>query len=146
MYLTVRFALLSLIVLTAPTIIRLCYDWWKIKIKKSPITKAGYVKRNLWTGIGILLAAGLDSLIHPFVVYPWAVLFSYTIFFLLFDYGLNLARGKKLFYVSPNPNHPSRWERTRQFLSHMPIVGELFVKLWVLSVGIGFYYFYEMIY
>ena len=139
----VDFSLLSLIMLSGPTIARLVYDWYKINVKKEPITKAGYRKRTLATGAAMVVVGLLNSIMYPNVKFMYAVTLSYAIFFLLFDYGLNKARGLRLFYTSSNPSHPSMWEQFRIKFKGTPT--ELLLKLWVLGVAISLYYFYNNI-
>ena len=80
-------------------------------------------------GILILIAS-----LWPSETFWWQnLLFVGTMYFLLFDYGLNLLRGKHVFHIG---SQKYLYERLRYKAG--PWI-EAFVKLWVALVGYGVY-------
>src|SRR6478609_4045389 len=121
----VPFNIWILILFILPFIIRLGFDTYSIKKAKTKISKRGYLIRNTLTG-GLIILAGVISKSYETSPPLWtAILFSFTLFFGLFDYSLNVARGLAWYYSSPDEHHNSVWERARQ---SMPPISEFFLK------------------
>ena len=139
----VHFNLLTPLLFLIPVVIHIIIDYRYISTHNHSITKLGYWTRNMLTGSGILLAALINKLwIEPAPYYGTGVAFCFALFLALFDYGINLSRGKRWYYVSSDVNHHSYWERIRQKITPL---AELILKIFLLGCGIASYYQYTFL-
>ena len=133
-------SILGLLVLSLPLIVRLIVDYIKIEKKKEPITKSDYRVRWGVTFLATIGAGVISKLLDPTAPLVFHILFSAGVFVLFFDYALNLLRGKKWYYRSSNPQHPSKWEQIR--MNYIPIHADVFLRLIVTGAMISTYFYY----
>lgn len=126
-----------------PLIGRLAWDYHTIMVQKRFIDARSHFLRWGYTTIGVFLIALLNHLRIDFKPYLLCgVAAQAGIFFLGFDWGLNILRGLKWSYRSPMVDHPSFFERLRQ-KTWIPI--EVLVKIWLAAAGITAYINYELL-
>jgi|SRR5882672_431131 len=149
MTISVHPGIVTFILLTLPTLIRLITDYLRIEVKHHTFTTTTYLQRNIYTGLVMILCSLLNyAIFHnpngagPYAPYLTQVAASIGTFVMLFDYSLNLLRGKPIFYVSTNADHPSLWERLYQI---SPWYGTLLMKLVLCSAGWTSYICFEML-
>jgi hypothetical protein len=126
--------ILEYLLLFAPLLTELITDYRRIEIKHKNDTHVTdvVVRTILCICVGIVCYAllGKESIFQGF-------LYSLTLF-ALFDPLLNLLRGKPFFYKGVA-------SVTDRLLVYLPAPVEVFVRVWVISVGIGIYYYWELL-
>jgi hypothetical protein len=108
------------------------------------IDKTGLVshKLNGWLAGGFSLAIGFFV---PQDYFWQGTIYALTIHFALFDFLYNAVHKHPMFYHGSS-NNPDRALFDKIFSSkYLPPIAELFVKAWVLSVGVGVYYYLDKI-
>lgn len=89
------FNIISLILLLIPTIQRVLFDLYVIKIEKQEID---HVAHTVLTAIIMIFLSALNFIIFQIPIWK-GLLLSFGIFILIFDYSLNILRGKKWNYI-----------------------------------------------
>lgn len=123
------------LLLMLPLVWEVSTDWYRIRIKKKPDNH----KQDLLPRFGFCLLAALGIFLlfgSPFLP---ALIYSGCLFSALFDPIMGLI-------LHGNPLYKSPTSRTDQFiLGNTPPMGEVFARLWIISVGIGCYYQWDLV-
>jgi len=85
----------AILLLTIPLILRLLLDFWKIKIKKQ---EPDHSVHTVYTGLVMVIISLLHLIIFEKTFYQ-AFLLEWGIFWMVFDYALNLLRGLSWNYI-----------------------------------------------
>lgn len=135
--------LVTIILFLIPLAARLAWDYDTIKVRKRFIDSWGHAVRWAVTCMVVVLIAALNHLRIDFTTPLWCGIVAQAgIFFLGFDWGLNMLRRLPWDHRSPMKEHPSFFERLRQ---KTPLIVEVTVKIWLAAAGIATYINYELL-
>lgn len=125
----------SIIILFLPLIIRLAWDGHRILVERKEV-KHG--KHSTATAFFIFIAALAVWCLEPVKTIFQPFLLSWGIFWMFFDYALNLIRGERIFYIDLG------LDGKRSFFDsvyeRIGVHGTLFAKVWFLLLGISLYF------
>lgn len=117
-----------------PVVFEVIFDYRRIVLKKKEDNHASDIPVR---AAFIVVAALVNFFITGVSVWQ-GVLLGGSVFWLTFDYALNVACGRKFFYMGK-----SSWMDKK--IGWIPWPWLLFIKLWIFGVGIGFYYHLDKI-
>lgn len=119
-----------------PMTIRLFFDY--ITIKNG--IKVDHKIHTYITGSLMVLVSLFSSWYEP--ASWWQLLFlQWAIFFLLFDYSLNVIRGKNFFYIDTGTIHSV----SDGLYAKIGVLGTAFVKVWIILLALSLYFFFPYV-
>jgi len=127
-------SILTYLLFLIPVAIEVFLDWQHIAVRKQQ------VKHKQETAVRLIIMLGLAILdAHLSGVHWWQSLFlEIALFWLLFDYVLNIALGR-VWYTLGNT------AMLDKLMNEWPGFVVLFLKLWVFACAIGVYYHLDWI-
>jgi hypothetical protein len=123
----------SVVLLFLPLIFRIVWDGYKILVEREEIN---HEKHTTATACFMFLTSYAVFRIEPVRYMVQPVLLSWGIFWLFFDYLLNLLRGKNFFYVDQG-EVSAKIEKVYVFLGPWKTLA---VKLWWFTVVLSVYF------
>lgn len=130
----------AIIFLFSPLIIRLMWDGHEILIQKCEVNHGKHATATVFF---ILIAAIAVWLTEPVKTVFQPFLLSWGIFWMGFDYALNLIRGEKIFYIDlGDDGYQSFFDSIYEKVGPHVI---LFTKVWFLLVGFSVYFYWSLI-
>lgn len=134
---------IAIIILFIPLIQRLIMDIHQIKIEQKEIN---HKLHTFYTGVimlmGSLIIADLDhgqDGISIIILWFKAVCLSFSIFFLLFDYVLNICLRKKWYYIDTGKGD-SIHSISDGLYAKLGVIGTAFIKICTFLIGISIYF------
>lgn len=130
-----KLQLLNLLFLLAP-LSRIAWDWYTIEVKQQSIR---YTLHNIVTGLTLALQIALLTTLLGTPLED-AILMSWSIYYLLFDFGLNFFRGKPVFtYYGDFSDRINLSFIEFEFYQFIPWQVLLIIKIVFVSVSFYFY-------
>lgn len=127
---------ITVILLVTPLLQRLALDYFTIMVDKIPVD---HKKHTILTGVLMVACAGIIQIIDG-TAWWRALIMSWGLFFLCFDYLLNVIRGLKWYYVPyPGPG-VSKWDGMAYKIGPW---GVLFIKFFLFMVAVAVYLDYH---
>lgn len=134
-----EFNLLSIIYLLFPTIQRVALDLYVIRVEKKEIDHVGHTTLTI---VLIILFSLLNMVAHN-VSFFKSIIFSSGMFILLFDYSLNILRGKSWNYIDQGLDGISSGaDKIYRLLGVWPV---LFFKIVIFMATFAIYYTWSYI-
>lgn len=126
----------SILLLFLPLAFRLFMDWYTITKDKKEVN---HIMSTLITGALMLVccSADLNQGHARFFIQP--ILMSWGIFFMFFDYSLNLLRGKSWYYIDEEKDGVG--SLSDLLYAKWGVWGTLFFKVWFLLVTFSVYFY-----
>lgn len=130
----------SIIILFSPLAIRLAWDGHEILVRKREVNHG---KHTTATAFFILIAAFAVWVLEPVRSVFQPFMLSWGIFWMLFDYSLNIIRGERFFYIDLGTDgKQSFFDSIYEKLGPYPVLG---VKLWFLLLSFSIYFYWTLI-
>lgn len=130
----------AIIFLIAPLAIRLAWDGHEILVCRREVNHG---KHTTATAFFIFVAAFAVWLIEPVKTVFQPFMLSWGIFWMFFDYGLNIIRGKRILYIDLGTDgKQSFFDSIYEKLGPYPILG---AKLWFLLLTFSIYFYWTLI-
>jgi len=132
--------IITLLAAFIPLVFRLTWDYITIVKLKQYVNHTGH---SVVTGILMLTLSYIIFQTDPLSNIFQPLLLQWAIYWLFFDYSLNLLRGKHFFYTSGFNTNSSWFDR--KIYSQIPIQLVITAKVWFAIVAFCVYYYWSYI-
>ncbi len=131
----------ALALMCVPTILRLLFDAFWIRVIKKEVN---HLLHSAVMGVLMVLIAIHVYFIESTHNMTQPLFFQFGIFTLFFDYGLNLIRGKKWYYIDQGLDGNQSWaDRVYQKIG---VYGTLGLKLWIALLCFSIYFYWSLMF